>query len=109
MRTLTTNDLIQILSNIYLFVRLYDIDGDGFVTRPEMLSIVSSIYDMIQSTQSIRRQVTNHVDRIFAKMDLNQDGVISKEEFLASCKNVYKIFVVSLLYTSWPGKKAKIE
>ncbi|XP_024941700.1 hippocalcin-like protein 4 isoform X2 [Cephus cinctus] len=66
---------------------MYDLNGDGHITRHEMLAIVSAIYEMVQNSQTIHRAVTRHVDRIFEKMDLDKDGVISKEEFMTSCKN----------------------
>ncbi|XP_043267813.1 Kv channel-interacting protein 2-like [Venturia canescens] len=66
---------------------LYDIDGDGCITRKEMIVIVSSIYEMIEDSRSMKSAVNDHVERLFAKMDLNRDGVISKDEFFTSCKN----------------------
>ncbi|XP_015510867.1 neuronal calcium sensor 1-like [Neodiprion pinetum] len=66
---------------------LYDMNGDGHITRHEMLFIVSAIYEMVRTSQTIQRAVNRHVDRLFEKMDLNKDGVISREEFMTSCMN----------------------
>lgn len=66
---------------------LYDMNGDGHITRHEMLFIVSAIYEMVQTSQTIQRAVNMHVDRLFEKMDLDKDGVISKDEFMTCCIN----------------------
>lgn len=87
-------------NNLYshLFIRLYDTNGDDLISRAEMLSIISSIYEMIQSDRSIKNAINKHVERLFEKMDLNGDGVISREEFFTSCKNVRVSYIHVLLY-----------
>lgn len=68
---------------------LYDINGDGLITREEMLDIVTAIYDMMGrfSEPSIHENTTkDHVDKVFQKMDINKDGVISLEEFMETCR-----------------------
>lgn len=67
---------------------LYDINGDGHITRQEMLHIVSSIYDMMGNCTSPaidEMAVRNHVDRIFQKLDVNKDGVVTIDEFMDTC------------------------
>lgn len=47
---------------------LYDINGDGLITREEMLDIVSAIYDMMGrfSEPSVDETTTrDHVDKVF--------------------------------------------
>lgn len=71
-----------------LFIRLYDLNGDGCITRREMLIIISSIYEMVQDAQNVAQSVVDsQVDRFFEKMDANRDGVVSREEFMSGCKN----------------------
>ncbi|XP_064630263.1 Kv channel-interacting protein 1-like isoform X3 [Lineus longissimus] len=68
---------------------LYDINGDGIITKDEMLDIVSAIYDMMgRFAEPCVDETTarDHVDRVFQKMDLNQDGVISMDEFMDTCR-----------------------
>ncbi|XP_029680180.1 Kv channel-interacting protein 2-like [Formica exsecta] len=67
--------------------RLYDQNGDGCITRREMLIIISAIYEMAQDAQIIQHVVDSQVDRFFEKMDANKDGVVSREEFMSGCKN----------------------
>ncbi|XP_014203258.1 neuronal calcium sensor 1-like [Copidosoma floridanum] len=72
--------------------RLYDLNGDGCITRHELRTGISAIYEMVKSAQTIECAVDRHVNRLFNKMDLNRDGVISRDEFLNSCKNDQMIF-----------------
>ena len=47
---------------------LYDINGDGIITKEEMLDIVSSIYDMMGrfSEPAVDEHTArDHVDRVF--------------------------------------------
>uniref|UniRef100_I3NA18 Potassium voltage-gated channel interacting protein 3 n=1 Tax=Ictidomys tridecemlineatus TaxID=43179 RepID=I3NA18_ICTTR len=68
---------------------LYDINKDGYITKEEMLAIMKSIYDMMgRHTYPILREDAplEHVERFFQKMDRNQDGVVTIDEFLESCQ-----------------------
>ncbi|XP_069139734.1 Kv channel-interacting protein 4-like isoform X6 [Argopecten irradians] len=68
---------------------LYDINGDGIITKEEMNDIVSAIYEMMGRFSEPTVDETTareHVDRVFQKMDLNKDGVISLEEFMDTCR-----------------------
>lgn len=58
-----------------------------------MLVIISAIYEMLHNGQTVQRMVDRHVDMVFEKMDTDKDGVISREEFMNSCKNVRSISV----------------
>ena len=47
---------------------LYDINGDGIITKEEMLDIVTSIYDMMgrfTETTIEERTAKEHVDNVF--------------------------------------------
>ncbi|OON13969.1 EF hand, partial [Opisthorchis viverrini] len=70
--------------------RLYDVNGDGVITRGEMLKVVNAIYDLLgrNTEPPIGENTTSeHVDRVFRRLDLNQDGVITLDEFLEACKD----------------------
>ncbi|TRY77271.1 hypothetical protein TCAL_06949, partial [Tigriopus californicus] len=69
---------------------LYDQDRDGVISREEMEDVVGSVFDLMGRTGdpiSEEAIITERVDQIFQKMDLNGDGVVSIEEFLESCQN----------------------
>ncbi|XP_013783403.1 calsenilin-like [Limulus polyphemus] len=68
---------------------LYDINGDGFISKQEMLHIVSSIYEMLgHYTEPVvhEHSAREHVERIFHHINTNQDGLISFEEFKEWCQ-----------------------
>nr|XP_023021625.1 Kv channel-interacting protein 4-like [Leptinotarsa decemlineata] len=68
---------------------LYDINGDGCITREEMTDIVTAIYELMGklADPSIEEDtIKEKVDRIFQKMDKNRDGVVTLDEFLECCQ-----------------------
>ncbi|XP_053593949.1 Kv channel-interacting protein 2 isoform X3 [Microplitis demolitor] len=69
---------------------LYDLDGDGLISKEEMLDVVGSIYEMLgryTQPQILEPQVAakEHVERIFHLMDANKDGVVTIEELVQWC------------------------
>ncbi|XP_045536039.1 Kv channel-interacting protein 4, partial [Papilio machaon] len=67
---------------------LYDINGDGYITKEEMTEIVTAIYDLmgkIVEPMIDDDAVREKVERLFQKMDLNRDGVLTLDEFLDCC------------------------
>ncbi|XP_046978155.1 Kv channel-interacting protein 4-like [Vanessa cardui] len=67
---------------------LYDINGDGYITKEEMTEIVNAIYDLmgkIVEPMIDDEVVREKVERLFQKMDLNRDGVLTMDEFLDCC------------------------
>ncbi|KAK2587144.1 hypothetical protein KPH14_002902 [Odynerus spinipes] len=67
--------------------RFYDLNDDGCISKHELTMTISAIYEMVNNDGIAWSMVNRHVDRIFEKMDIDKDGVISREEFIASCKN----------------------
>nr|XP_028596904.1 calsenilin isoform X2 [Podarcis muralis] len=79
---------------------LYDINKDGYITK-EMLAIMKSIYDMMgRYTYPILREDApiEHVEKFFQKMDKNQDGVVTMEEFLETCQKDENIMTSMQLF-----------
>ncbi|XP_035726597.1 neurocalcin-delta B-like [Vespa mandarinia] len=67
--------------------QFYDLNGDGWISKHEMITAIFAIYEMVNNDQTVWSMVNRHVDRLFEKMDTDKDGMISIEEFIASCKN----------------------
>nr|XP_012217160.1 PREDICTED: Kv channel-interacting protein 1 [Linepithema humile] len=68
---------------------LYDINGDGCITREEMTDIVTAVYELMGkfADPNLNHQgVREKVDRMFQKMDGNRDGVVTLSEFLEACR-----------------------
>ncbi|KAM3865398.1 A-type potassium channel modulatory protein KCNIP2-like [Diretmus argenteus] len=68
---------------------LYDLNKDGCITKEEMTDIMRSIYDMMgKYTYPCMKESASkeHVDNFFRKMDKNNDGVVTIEEFLETCQ-----------------------
>ncbi|KAG1713976.1 Kv channel-interacting protein 4 [Nymphon striatum] len=71
---------------------LYDLDGDGCITKDEMYSVISSVYELMGDvTQPVYEadELSEHVDRVFQKLDANKDGILTIEEFVDSLSKVY--------------------
>merc|ERR1711944_237194 len=61
---------------------LYDQDRDGFISREEMEDVVGSVFDLMGRTSDPileEEVISERVDTIFEKLDLNGDGVVSMD------------------------------
>lgn len=67
--------------------KLYDINGDGCITRGELGEVVTAVHELMgrRHRETEERLAREQLDRVFRKLDLNQDGVITIEEFIESC------------------------
>ncbi|XP_076367730.1 A-type potassium channel modulatory protein KCNIP1-like isoform X1 [Tachypleus tridentatus] len=67
---------------------LYDINGDGYITKDEMFRIVTAVYDLMgKAVEPLADDLTTRerAEQVFQKLDLNKDGIVTFDEFLDSC------------------------
>ncbi|XP_025111768.1 LOW QUALITY PROTEIN: neuronal calcium sensor 1-like [Pomacea canaliculata] len=69
---------------------LYDLDNDGFITKQEMVEIVDAIYSMVGNLMDLPKDEDTpekRVTKIFSRMDMNHDNLLTKEEFREGSKS----------------------
>lgn len=67
---------------------LYDLNGDGLITKKEMEMVAVSIYDMLgrnTEPQIDENTAKEHVERVFQLIDTNKDGVVTIDELVEWC------------------------
>ena len=87
------------------YYRMYDVDGNGWIDLEEMTRLVGSIYKMLgqhQLVQQVSQELTvirdssvilfypqetagDRARSIFERMDANNDGRVTRDEFMKSC------------------------
>ncbi|XP_008308346.1 guanylyl cyclase-activating protein 2-like [Cynoglossus semilaevis] len=70
--------------------KVYDKDGNGYVDRNELRSIIDSIYKVKKGTKTdssvVQQSVDEVVDRLLLAVDTDGDGHINMEEFIRGAK-----------------------
>ncbi|XP_015795014.1 Kv channel-interacting protein 1 isoform X2 [Tetranychus urticae] len=64
---------------------LYDVNGDGVLTKDEFAQIISAVYDLMGKSVEFVLDGKEQTDRVFRKFDQKQKGVINLQEFIDSC------------------------
>lgn len=67
---------------------LYDAKGLGYITKDDVATIVRSVYKLLGTCTRppiSDDDVTNHVERVFAKLDANRAGKVEFDEFYQVC------------------------
>ncbi|XP_072525958.1 Kv channel-interacting protein 4 [Salminus brasiliensis] len=74
---------------LYWTFNLYDLNRDGQITKQEMLEVLRGIYDLMGRNvpPGLKEEAPRlHLETFFQKMDRNQDGVVTAEEFIDTCQ-----------------------
>ena len=67
--------------------RKYDINGDGVVSRNELIQIYTALY-----SELTQEQIVNKVDLLIVKVDLDQSGAIDYTEFIKGVIEEHNVF-----------------
>jgi len=72
--------------------QVYDVNKDGVLSRAEVREVTAAIHDLMghpngerQKSEANDQMIDRRAERAFQRMDIDQDGVITLEEFLTSC------------------------
>lgn len=79
---------------------LYDVNGDGIITKDDLSRIVIAVYDLLGKAVDPavdENTYRDHIDKVFAKFDLNDDGVVTLDEFVTVCTQVSSIVILSIV------------
>ncbi|KAL4659431.1 guanylate cyclase activating protein 1-like [Arapaima gigas] len=68
------------------YFKLYDVDGNGCIDRHELLNIIKAIR-AIKGSESKDVSAEEFTNRVFDKIDVNKDGELSLEEFVAGARD----------------------
>jgi len=80
-RNIIRNIIFLILKIQWAF-SVYDLDGNGFITREEMQEILESFYKVLKNDLDNKEKAKLKTDEYFTIMDLNRDNKISYDEFV---------------------------
>ena len=81
--SLSSGDLV---SNIRLTFQIYDLNGNGKITKTELKQIIKALYKL-KGVSDLRKEdrPSARVKLILEKYDRNMDQQISENEFIAAC------------------------
>nr|XP_029136992.1 guanylyl cyclase-activating protein 1-like [Labrus bergylta] len=68
------------------YFKLYDVDGNGCIDRHELLNIIKAIR-AINGSENSDLTAEDFTNRVFERIDINGDGELSLEEFVAGARS----------------------
>uniref|UniRef100_A0A8D8LSE4 Kv channel-interacting protein 1 n=2 Tax=Cacopsylla melanoneura TaxID=428564 RepID=A0A8D8LSE4_9HEMI len=85
--------------------KLYDLNGDGCISRTELTQIVQAVHELMgrKNQTDAARKAKEQIDYVFRKLDLNDDGVVTLEEFIESCLKDDVITDSLQIFNSYPA------
>ena len=72
----------EVLTKIF---RVFDVNGDGVISIKEMNKLIKDMYGLLKTEDPNIAAKNLIVKTAFAEMDKNEDGKVSKEEFVKAC------------------------
>lgn len=76
----------DIKDKLQMAFNMYDIDGNGKIDKKEMVKIIEAIYDLLgEENRKGENSPPKRVAKIMLKLDKDQDGTLSSEEFIEGC------------------------
>ena len=73
---------------LVLAFKMYDVDKNGRVDKKEMEKIIEAIYDLLgEEHRHGENAPSERVKTIMHKLDKDQNGYLSEEEFVEGCLN----------------------
>jgi Ca2+-binding EF-hand superfamily protein len=78
--------------------QVYDKDGNGYIEKSELYDTILNIYRFNGSSikdSSVKKEVSDRVDKIMKVIDENHDGKISQDEMLRAYRrdpNIFELF-----------------
>jgi len=64
---------------------LYDLDGNGYIGKEELCAAIYGLYSLKHHLEHDDSDINKEIEEVFAALDMNDDGLITEEEFVSSC------------------------